>query len=498
MRTSILAVAIGLVAFLVSLDGLIVNVAIPTISGELGVRSDVGTWVVTVFSMSSTLFIALASVLAPRFGRIHLFVGATLAFTLFSFLSATAGSFTELLIYRIAQGAAAGTLTPVTLMLIITSFPTEKRGIAVGLWSFFVMVSPAMGPMIGGFFSNYRWHWMFFLNVPIGLICALTVWILLRRQKEEKTRRPLDTVGIFLLFTAMCTLQSALNRGQIDDWFRSSFITALLLISLVCFLFFLIWESTSEHPFIQLATFKKRNFTLAAVMMGGAMGMIFSSFILDSLWVQEVLGYTPFWAGLSLTPVGFFPLLLYPVMGKIVGKLDRRAWLTLSFLLYSITFFLLSRINLQTSFAHLAYVRLVQGIGFAMFTIPLSLMAMEGAVPTELPRIVSLYSFFRTLCVAISIPLATTLWIHRQAFYQSRLAARSFVENPNFQGVLNRLGNLDVSQNQSLNLAYDLVVNQASTLGLADIYYLFGWLFLVLLIPVYLSRSVPVESAVSQ
>jgi DHA2 family multidrug resistance protein len=488
MRTVLVTVAVGFIAFLISLDGFIVNVAIPTISGELGVRPDVGTWIVTVFSMASTLFIATSSWLTIRFGFIRVFVFAALAFTVFSLLCGLARSFTGLLIYRILQGASVGVLTPLTLTLIVSSFPLAKRSFAVGIWSFFVMVSPAMGPMIGGLFSSYLWHWMFFINVPICIFCILIVLIVMKGEKEKIEKGPFDLPGVVLVFVCVCTLQSALNRGQIDDWFNSPLIISLLILSAVSLCFFIAWEIFQPNPFLRLATFKRLNFSLAALMMGLAMGMIFSSFILDSLWVQQVLGYTPFWAGLSLTPVGLFPMLLYPVMGQVVRFLERRVWLIISFLLYGFTFILLSQINLETTFSRLAWIRLIQGIGFSMFTVPLSLMAMEGISKERLPFVISLYSFFRTLCVGLAVPLATTLWIHRQAFYQTRLAARSFPQNPSFLEVVDTFSKLDVSGKQPLALTNELIVNQASTLGLADIYYLFGWLFFGLLLLVAFVR----------
>ncbi len=485
MRQALLFIAIGLIAFLVSLDGFIINVAIPTISGELGVREDIGTWLVTVFSMSSTLFIPMASWLVLRFGRIHVFLIATLLFTLFSFLCGISHSFTLLLIFRVLQGAPVGVLIPLTLNLMISSFPIEKRGVAIGFWSFFVMVSPAMGPMIGGWLSNSHWSWMFFLNVPLGILCAFTIFALMWEENEKTPSVRIDTIGVLLIFLSVGCLQSALNRGQIDDWFRSKLIITLFIISGVCLVFFFVWELFQENPFINLNTFKRRNFALAALMMGVAMGIIFSSFILDSLWVQEVLGYTPAWAGLSLTPVGLFPMIFYPIMGRIVGFLDRRIWLITSFLLYGITFFILSQINLETTFAHLALTRLVQGLGFAMFTVPLSLIAIEGVEHERLPFVISLYSFFRTLCVSLFIPLATTLWIHREAFYQTRLSARTFPENPIFLGVVSTFQTLQVEGKQPLALTNDLIANQASTLGLADIYYLMGWIFFALIAPVF-------------
>lgn len=483
MRSFLLSISVGMIAFLVSLDGFIVNVAIPTISGELGVREDVGTWIVTVFSMASTLFIATSSWLTLWLGRIKVFILATIAFTAFSLLCGLAESFTALLAFRVLQGASAGVLTPLTLTLIVSAFPPNKRSVAVGIWSFFVMVSPAMGPMIGGFFSTHLWHWMFYINVPIGLFCTLIFLIVMKGHKETNEKMgTFDFIGVALLFISISSLQAALNRGQVDDWFTSPLIITLFILTTVCLFFFLVWEVFHQNPFLRIANFKRLNFTLASFMIGIAMAVIFSSFILDSLWVQKVLGYTPLWAGLSLTPVGLFPIVMYPIMGQIVHFMDRRIWLIISFLLYGATFFLLSRINLDTTFIHLASIRLIQGIGFAMFTVPLSLIAMEGVDKFHLPFVISLYSFSRTLCIALSIPLATTLWIHREAFYQTRLSARTFPQNPLFKGVVDTFSSLDhLTWKQPLALTNDLLMNQAWTLGLADIYYLFGWIFFGLL-----------------
>lgn len=492
MRTFLLSTAVGIIAFIVSLDGFIVNVAIPTISGELGVREDIGTWIVTLFSMSSTLFIAFSGWITLIYGRIRVFFVSSLLFALFSLFCGLSPTFTALLIFRFCQGATVGILIPLTLNLMVSTFPPEKRSIAVGLWSFFVMVSPAMGPMAGGFFSTHFWPWMFFLNVPPSILCAITVFLLMKDQKERTEHVHLDGVGIALLFLCLTCLQSALNRGQIDDWFRSSLIITLFIVALISFSLFLAWELFQENPFLNLKAFKRLNFSLAAIMMGTAMGVIFSSFILDSLWVQQVLGYTPLWAGFSLTPVGLFPMILYPIMGRIVGFLERRIWLLISFLLYAITFFMLSKINLETTFKHLAVTRLIQGIGFSMFTVPLSLIAMENVEKKRLPFIISLFSFVRTLFVALSIPLATTLWIHREAFYQTRLATRTYLENPFFQQTLDIFRSLStISGKQPLALTNDLLSDQASTLALADIYYLFGWIFLGLLTLALCIRPAP-------
>jgi MFS transporter, DHA2 family, multidrug resistance protein len=486
--------AIAVAVFLVSLDSFIVNVAITTISGELGVPEDIGTWVITLFSIASTVCVPLAGSLSIRYGNFRLFMCGVLIFALASLVSGLASTFPMLLIGRVFQGAAAGILTPVALALIISNFPPEKRSVALGYWSFFVFVGPAMGPMIGGWLSDYRWHWMFYLNIPFCMFSLLTVWLFLKGKKEKTESLPVDFIGILLLFTSMGALQTALNRWNIDDWFRSPFIVALFIIAAICLIFLIVWEVFHPSPFIKLALFKNRNFTLSSLTTAIGIGVIFSSFVLDSLWVQDVLAYTPFWAGLTLTPVGLFPLMCYPIMGRFVRFLDLRIWVILSFLIYAATFLWLSYgITLYTEFWQLALPRLVQGIGFAIFTIPNAFLIVRGVAPEKLTTVVSLFSFCRLLAVAVGVALAITLWIFRTAFYQTRLIERTFVNNPLLAELKAPFEQVTNSEPQSTALAYNALVNDASTLALADIYYLFSWIFIALCFVVLFYKP-PVES----
>lgn len=476
----LLLTAIALAAFLISLDGFIVNVAIPTISGELGVREDAGTWIITLFSIASTACVPLSNSLSMRFGKFALFIPSMLFFAFASFLAGSAQNFTILLIARVLQGMAAGLLTPVSLTLIIDNFPPEKRSVAIGFWSFFVMVGPAMGPMIGGFLSDYRWPWMFYLNIPISIFSAFTVWVYLRDKKENIERCPLDTIGVLLLFIAVGGYQSAMNRWNIDDWFHSSFIVFLFVLATLSLIFFIVWEYFHPHPYIHIELFKKRNFALPSLVTGLGMGLLFSSFVLDSLWVQEVLGYTPAWAGLTLSPVGIFPLIFYPIVGRIVLKLDLRIWVIMSFLLYAATFLWLSKITVYTPFWHLALPRLVQGIGFAIFTVPNAVLVVQGVEEKKLTSIISLFSFTRMLFVGFGVALAITLWFFRQAFYQTRLKSRVFFFNPLLEQLTSAFDQVTQSDLQSIALTNNTIAAEASTLALADIYYLYAWLFIAL------------------
>jgi MFS transporter, DHA2 family, multidrug resistance protein len=289
---------------------------------------------------------------------------------------------------------------------------------------------------------------------------------------------------VALLFTGVGALQVAMNRWNIDDWFGSPFITALFITAAICLVFFVVWELFHPDPFINLPFFINRSFILPSLTTGLALGILFSSFALESLWVQETLGYTPGWAGLTLTPVGIFPLLCYPIIGRIVHWLDLRIWVIMSFLLFALTFFWLSRITVYTSYWHIAFPRLVQGIGFAGFTVPNSLLVIRGVPPERLTLVIGLFSFVRTFFVGFGIPLAVTLQIFRETFYQTRVTERTYISNPHFIELLTPFKEFAHSLLQTFALGYDTLVADASTLALADIYYLYMWLFLILAVSV--------------
>lgn len=472
--------AIALAAFLISLDGFILNVAIPTIASELGVRVDMGTWLITVFSTGATAAVPASGFFSTRYGGRSIFLIGLTLFAVTSLYCGFAPTFPLLLLGRTLQGISAGLVTPVSLTLILDHFPPAKKTVGVGFWSFFVMVGPAMGPMIGGWLSDYRWHWLFFMNLPICLITLAIVLILLDKEKKERDPLPIDWLGICLLFTWVGSLQVALNRWNVDDWLRSNFIISMFSLSAFSFVWFIIREYFAPSPVMHLCHLRRREFLLPSLSTAFAMGMIFASITLDALWVQRVLGYTPAWSGLTLSPIGIFPLFCYPLMGRIAGKLDPRIWVIASYILISCTFFWLSRITVYSAYWQLAMPRLIQGIGFAMFTVPNAALVIRNVDAKEINPIVSLYSFMRMLSVGLAVAGGITLWIFRSAFYETRLSARTNPNSPVFEGFLNTFAPYITSPMQEVGLTNIALVDQASTLALADIYYLFGWVFLSL------------------
>ncbi len=482
---SLLMMGVCIGVFLVSVDGFIINVALPTIAGELGVRSEISIWLITIFILPYTVSVPLAGNLATRYGNKIVFLAGLIIFSIGSFICGFAYNYTYLLFCRLVQGCGAGMLIPSSRGLISLNFPKDKRVLPVTLRSFAVMVGPAFGPILGGLLSNVHWHWLFFSAVPVALCCFLIVAAVPTLKSETKIYR-FDWIGFALMVVFILALQVTLDRGQLYDWLHSKIIVTCLVAMFVSFPLFLVWELYQLNPMVYLYAFAKRNFTIATISASIALSLIFASFSLDVLWLHRYMGYPPMWAGLTIFPIGFFPILLYPMMTSILKKYDPRAVAFLGALAFVLAFFLKSKMNLEISFTRLAVARLIQGIGFPLLTTPSSLLYTAGFSDEKMPMINSLYSFARMITSAIGVAVGMILWIHRQAFYLTRLSARTYLEDERFTGFLSKLEPIASSAEQLTGIANQAIAAQAATLALADIYHLFMWItaivcFLVLL-----------------
>lgn len=473
----LLTFCIGILDFLVTMDSFAVASALQTLSGNLGIRPEVGAWFVISYSVMNTFCIALSGFFITRYGKRRMLLITVLLFAFFSLCTSFTTHFALFTLLRSLQGACGGLLVPITFMLVLPAFPKERKSFAVALWTLFVITGPITGFVVGGIFSTPLWPLLFRLNIPPLLIALAGVWHLMDKAPEKVHPVPLDFVGILLAFVTLGSLLPALNRGQREDWFHSPLIVFLFITAVIAGTLLLIWERYHRHPFFHLLIFKRRNFVLAVFINGLSMFMLFSSMSLEAFWLQNVLGYPPSSAGYAIGAMAILPLLLYPLVGYYFTLIDRRIWVLIGLLIYAVLFFLLSRINLETTFRYLFWIRFAQGIGLASVTVTLALTAFENIHPEDFPFVLAIYSFSRTLCLS-STSLATALWAHREAFHQMRLAAHSFLDNPLFLNFLHRLPT--VGQKDAVALAETFMKGQAYTLGLADLYYLFGWVFLLL------------------
>jgi DHA2 family multidrug resistance protein len=487
------SVALGIATFMNVLDTSIANVSIPAISGDLGVSPNQGTWVITSFAVSNAISVPLTGWLTQRFGQVRLFITSVLLFVVASLLCGFAPSIELLIAARILQGAVAGPMIPLSQALLLNSYPKEKSGTALAIWSITTLIAPVVGPILGGWISdNYSWPWIFLINIPIGLGAAFIIWKLYG-ERESKTRKlPIDGVGLALLVLWVGSLQVMLDKGKELDWFNSGTIVTLGVCAFVGLVFFLIWELTEKHPIVDLTLFKKRNFWTGVVAFSLAYGTFFGNLVLLPLWLQTQLGYTATDAGWVLAPVGLLAVLLTPIVGRNLNKWDPRWAATAGFAGFALVFYLRSLYTSGVDMEALMIPTILQGIPMALFFVPLTAIILSGLPPEKIPAASGLANFCRILLGGFGSSIATTLWERRSSVHHAQLTESANVYNPLFSQSTQALGSI-ASPEQAHGLLDITISTQAGVLGINDIFWASSILFLVLIGFIWLSR--PARSA---
>jgi len=327
------AVALSLATFMNVLDTSIANVSIPAIAGDLGVSPDQGTWVITSFGVANAISLPLTGWLTRRYGQVRLFTWSITLFVAASFLCALAPTIGLLICFRVLQGAVAGPMIPLSQSLLISSFPRAKAGTALSVWAITTMVAPVVGPLLGGWITdNISWPWIFYINVPVGVAAGLATWIIYSKRETPTLRVPIDKLGLALLVVWVGALQVLLDKGKDLDWFNAPQIVVLAIVTMVGLFVFLVWELTERHPVVDLSLFRDRNFWTATLAMALAYGAFFGNAVLLPLWLQQYMGYTATLAGLVLAPVGVLAIVLTPLVGRAMRRIDPRMISTVAFL----------------------------------------------------------------------------------------------------------------------------------------------------------------------
>lgn len=494
------ALAVSLATFMNVLDSSIANVAIPTISGNLGVSVDEGTWVITLFAAANAISIPLTGWLSQRLGQVRLFVMAILLFSFASWLCGIASSLPILLAARVLQGVAAGPLVPLSQALLLSTFPKQKSSSALSLWAMTATVGPIAGPALGGWITDsYSWSWIFYVNIPVGLFAAGVVWMIYRDRETPGRRLPIDIVGLLSLIAWVGSLQIMLDKGKDLDWFDSSMICALGAFALVSFVFFLIWELTHEKPIIDLRLFAKRNFLGGTIAISVAYAIFFANLVLLPQWIQGYLGYRSVDAGLVTAPLGIFAVILAPVMGKIMPKMDARILATLAFLGFAGVFFMRSHYTTGVDVYTLVLPTLLQGIPTALFFVPLTAIILSGLPPEKIPAAAGLSNFARVFSGAVGTSLLTTGWNNRTIEHHANLVEHISIYNPAFMESIAAAHNtLGGSLSKALAFTESKLNAQAAMLGINDMFWLSAVVF-ILIIPLiwvtHPNRSAPPPGA---
>ncbi|WP_027818420.1 DHA2 family efflux MFS transporter permease subunit [Paraburkholderia bannensis] len=490
-RLILATIAVALATFMNVLDTSIANVAIPTISGDLGVSVDEGTWVITVFAAANAVSIPLTGWLTQRFGQVRLFVASILSFVLASWLCGIAPSLPFLLVARVLQGAVAGPLIPLSQAILLGSWPKDKSSTALAFWAMTTTVGPIAGPALGGWITDsYNWSWIFYINIPVGLFAGFITWNIYRNRESPTRKPPIDIVGLGLLIAWVASLQILLDKGKDLDWFNSPVIVGLGVIALISFAFFLVWELTEQHPIVDLRLFGQRNFLGGTIAISVAYGVFFGNLVLLPQWMQEYLNYRSVDAGLVTAPLGVFAVILAPVVGRILPRSDARIIATCAFVLFAVVFFMRSNYVIEIDTFHLVLPTLLQGIPMALFFVPLTAIILAGQPPGRIPAAAGLSNFVRVFCGAVGTSISTNAWNNRTVLHHERLTEQASIDNPVFrQSIENTQALLHISEPSARALFDFQLTTQAAMMGLNDIFYISAIIFLAIIPLIWITKS---------
>lgn len=498
----LIATVVSIATFMQVLDTSIANVALRQIAGSLAAGASEATWIVTTYLVTSAVIIPISGWLSDVIGRKRYYMLCVALFTLASLLCGLAPNLQMLILFRVLQGLGGGGMAPSEQAIIADSFPPSRRSAAFALYGIAVIVAPTVGPTLGGYITdNYSWHWIFFINVPIGIASLLLVqWLvdepeLLRRERAERLSGGLriDWMGFFLAAQFLGCLEIVLDKGQEDDWFSSGFIVTFAVLSAIGFLLFVPWELSRDDPIVDVRLMLQRQFGTAFLVMMGVGAVLFGSTQLLPQLLQGSFGYTAMISGLALMPGGIAMLTIMPVAGRLGGSIQPKYLMTAGLVMIAIGMWHSTNIEPDASFSHFAWMRVLQVMGLPFLFVPITTVAYSDLRPESTGQASSLINVARNLGGSIGVSLANTLLAQRAQFHQSRLVEATIPSSGNYQRVIGQVTNFFVGQGSSLIDAQrravgwvgQTILSQSVLLSYIDVFWAFT-AFALLLVPMAL------------
>ncbi|MDE2089648.1 MAG: DHA2 family efflux MFS transporter permease subunit [Gammaproteobacteria bacterium] len=500
-----IAPVVALAAFMEVLDLSIANVSLLHIAGSLSASQDQATWVLTSYTVTNAIILPLSGWLASVLGRKRYFMGCIAAFSMTSLLCGLAPSLGLLVLFRALQGITGGGLQPNAQAILSDAVPPAKRGMAFALYGIAVVFAPAIGPTLGGWITDHlSWRWVFLINVPVGLIILPLVRALVRdpehfvdaRRARRENGLRLDYIGFSLITLGLGCMQIVLDRGQQDDWFGSPWIVTLTVVFVTALIGFVAWEWRRDDPIVDLHLLKNRSFAVANVLMFMLGFVLLGSTALLPLYVQSLLGYTAMQAGLVISPGGFAIMLMMPIVGQLVSRVDPRWLVAGGFLFSGLATLSMTHFDTHVGYSTIMWARVFQAAGMAFLFIPINTAAFADVPRTKTSNAAALINMSRNIGASVGISLATTILARRTQYHQSVLVDKLTPFNPALHSYLTSIQDA-LSQHaygagslaaRATGYLYQTVLRQSTMLAYIDDFKLMGTLFIALVPLAFLLR----------
>jgi DHA2 family multidrug resistance protein len=475
--------ALATATFMIVLDYSIANVSIPYISGDLAVSTDQGTYVITSFAVGNSIALPITGWLTKRIGAVKLITISLLLFTFFSWICGSSINIEMLVVSRFLQGISAGPLIPLSQTLLVMINPPEKKNAALAFWSTIVIAAPILGPILGGWISyDYHWPWIFYINIPVGILSAAIIWFVLKDKETALERPPVDWVGLCLLALGVSCLQFLLDKGEQYDWFRSNLMTAMGTISFISFTLLIVWSATTNYPLIELKLFKIRTYALSVIYIAVMYALYFGSIVLIPLWLQTSMNYNAIWAGFAVAPIGVAPLIFGKFSGKLTTKYGHTPLLGICFVLFAISCFFTAYFDTDVDIWHIGFSRFLLGCALLFFITPLFALSIQDVPEAKLASSTGIFHFVRAMVGGVGTSVFTTMWVRRSAYHHATVGENLTIFSPQTTSFFDKLGELGLHGQKAAAQMDVILEQQAEVLAINDCFYLMGWIFLGLLV----------------
>jgi MFS transporter, DHA2 family, multidrug resistance protein len=485
------------------LDTSVANVALNHIQGSLSAGQEEVTWVLTSYLVANAVVIPMSGWIARFMGRKRYLLASLAAFTASSMLCGGATSLWQIVLFRIVQGIAGGGLQPMSLAILMETYPPRQRGLAMGIFGMGIVVGPILGPLLGGYFTdNFSWRWIFYINLPIGILALFMIYTFIfdppyqqLREKGEKV----DYIGLALLCVGLGSLQIVLDKGQLEDWFNSDFIVFLSVVAVVSMVLFVFWELRQENPVLDLRIFKDTTFATGNAVLFVGFFSFFGSIVLLPIYLQTLLGYTAYDAGLVLGPAGAISIVILPLVGKATERIDSRFLLGTGLLISAYALYYMSGFNLQIDFETAVMSRVIQGMGMPFFFVSLSFVTMAYVPKERMNNASAIFNLLRNMGGSFGVAFVTTVLARRTQFHQHRLADHLTPYDPRLNIPFNelkdylatKLGTFADQTQIAGQVIYRGLQREAASLAFNDVFFIQTLLFLGLLGLLWIIRKPP-------